>query len=537
MNNKWNPFSVVYHIYVRSFKDSDDDGIGDLNGVIEKLNYLNGTNKFSLGVDAIWLSPIYVSPQADYGYDVADYYNIDPLFGDFKTFKTLIKEAHNRGIKIMMDFVPNHTSSSHQWFIESKSAKDSPKRDYYIWKDPKPDGSPPNNWRSVFGGSAWEYDEVTKQYYLHTFDKNQTDLNWQNPEVVKEMQNVLRFWMDLGVDGFRIDAIEWMVKDPSFEDEPENLAYISGGDPYHMVLHTKTFAHPALTQIIRELVAPLNDFKDKFMVIEVWSEMSEMIKWYNRIEKDWFTPFNFGLITLPWNASVHREFIDKYDRSVGFLYIPTYVTGNHDQPRLATRIGQEASRVAAMLVLSLRGMAYIYNGDELGMTNTVIPSDKIKDPFEIKTPGLGLGRDPERTPFQWDDGKNAGFSNGDVTWLPVNENYKTLNRQVLNQDPYSILSLYKQLIHLRKNHPAFQYGSQQVLKLDGEEVLSFLRTYENQMVLVVLNYTNQSQEMKTPFNKGCVLLDTYLKKIDTPLSLQTLTLEPHEGLIIELELS
>jgi alpha-glucosidase len=536
MDNKWNPYSVVYHIYVRSFKDTNSDGVGDLQGVIERLNYLNGNNKISLGVDAIWLSPIYVSPQADFGYDVADYYNIDPIYGDFKTFKTLIKEAHNRGIKIMMDFVPNHTSSNHLWFKESKSDKKNPKRDYYIWKDPKTDGSPPNNWRSVFGGSAWEYDELSKQYYLHTFDTNQPDLNWHNPEVVKEMQQILRFWLEVGVDGFRVDAIEWMVKDPQFEDEPENLSFMAGNDPYHMVLHTKTFALPELTILIKELVEPLNDFKDKFMVIEVWSGMEEMIKWYNRIEKQWFTPFNFGIITLPWKVSVHREFIDKYDRSVGFLYIPTYVTGNHDQPRIASRIGKEAARVAAMLVLTLRGMAYIYNGDEIGMTNTEIPSDKIMDPFEKKTPGLGLGRDPERTPIQWNEESQAGFTESDIPWLPINPDYKEVNVRKENNDPHSILSLYKALIHLRKNHPSLQYGSQQVLKLNKDQVFGFLRIYEGQMVLVLLNYGSQKEQVITPFNSGKILLDTNLKKIDQVIKLSKLTLGPFEGLTIELNL-
>jgi alpha-glucosidase len=261
-----------------------------------------------------------------------------------------------------------------------------------------------------------------------------------------------------------------------------------------------------------------------------------MIKWYNRIEKQWFTPFNFGIITLPWKVSVHREFIDKYDRSVGFLYIPTYVTGNHDQPRIASRIGKEAARVAAMLVLTLRGMAYIYNGDEIGMTNTEIPSDKIMDPFEKKTPGLGLGRDPERTPIQWNEESQAGFTESDIPWLPINPDYKEVNVRKENNDPHSILSLYKALIHLRKNHPSLQYGSQQVLKLNKDQVFGFLRIYEGQMVLVLLNYGSQKEQVITPFNSGKILLDTNLKKIDQVIKLSKLTLGPFEGLTIELNL-
>ncbi len=531
---KWNPYSVVYHIYVRSFKDTNADGVGDLNGVIDRLNYLNGNTEFSLGVDAIWLSPIYNSPQADFGYDTSDYKNIDPLFGDLTTFKKLITEAHNRGIKVMMDFVPNHTSSEHQWFKESRSSKDNPKRDYYIWKDPKADGSPPNNWRSVFGGSAWKFDEHTKQYYLHSFDEDQIDLNWHNPAVVKEMQDILSYWLELGVDGFRIDAIEWMVKDPSFEDEPENLAFVQGADPYHMVLHTKTFALPELTQIIKELTRPLENFNDKFMVIEVWSEMEDAVKWYNRIEKDWFTPFNFGLITLPWTPEVHRDFIDKYDKKVGSLYVPTYVTGNHDRPRLVSRIGLAQSRIAAMLILSLRGMAYIYNGDEIGMSNTEIPPDKIQDPFEIKTPGLGLGRDPARTPMQWTDDSMAGFTTAEESWLPINPNYKQVNTRKENKDPHSLLSLYKKLLRLRKSHKAFQFGSQQILTLNNDQILAFLRIFHDSMILVLLNYSHQKQSIKTPFSKGKILVDTKLEKIDKSVLLTTISLAANEGLVIEL---
>lgn len=534
MSTKWNPFSVVYHIYVRSFRDTNADGIGDLNGIIEKLNYLNGEGERSLGVDAIWLSPIYRSPQADFGYDVADYYQIDPLFGDLSIMKTLIREAHNRGIKVMMDFVPNHTSSQHHWFKDSQSSKKNPKRDFYIWKDPKSDGGPPNNWRSVFGGSAWEYDFTTHQYYLHTFDKEQPDLNWHNPQVVKEMQNVLCFWMEQGIDGFRVDAIEWMVKDPTFEDEPENLSFVAGSDPYHMVLHTRTFALPELTHIIRELVAPLNEFENKFMVVEVWSGMDEMVRWYRWIDKKWFTPFNFGIITLPWNAQIHRDFIDKYEKSVSFLYTPTYVTGNHDKPRIASRIGQKEARVAAMLVLTLRGMAYIYNGDEIGMTNTEILPDKVRDPFEIKTPNLGLGRDPERTPMQWSNSKNANFTKAEEPWLPINPNYRKINVTQQHNDPHSMLSLYKKLIHWRKNHPALQYGSQQILKLDSAEVMSYLRIHENNMVLVILNYGGTTQIINTPFNQGTIMLDTGLNKIGKKINLQKIILHPHEGLMVDL---
>lgn len=527
----WTEKTIVYHIYVRSFKDSDGDGVGDLNGIIEKLNYFNGDGPNSLGIDAIWLSPICTSPQVDFGYDVSDYTDIDPLFGNLETFKKLLDEAHNRGIKVMMDFVPNHTSSQHQWFKESRSSRDNPKHDYYIWEDPK-NGIAPNNWLSVFGGSAWEYDKKRGQYYYHSFDREQPDLNWRNPKVVEEMLGILRFWLDLGIDGFRMDAIEWMFKDEQLRDEPLNpVPSQFTNDPWHELIHMYTFALPEVMEIIEQFVLALEEYDDKFLVTEVWSSMKDIVKLYHQIGKKWFTPFNFGLITIPWRAKEHRKFIDEYDDLVGSLYHPNYVLGNHDKSRIVTRIGTQQARIAAMLLLTLRGMPYMYYGDEIGMTDGNVPHEKIQDPFEKRSPGFGLGRDPERTPMQWNAEKHAGFSDVD-SWLPVAENSRIVNVESEARDSKSFLSLYKKLIALRQNSEALQIGGYTSYDSGSEDVFVFSRINRTERLLIVLNYSNTNQVLKTKFQKGKLLFNTFLDRIDEKIDLQKFTLGPNEGMVI-----
>jgi alpha-glucosidase len=528
---EWSESTIVYHLYVRSFKDSNNDGIGDLEGVVEKLDYLA-----DLGINAIWLSPIYPSPQIDFGYDIADYQDIDALFGDLESFKKLLEECHHRNIKLMMDFVPNHTSSKHTWFKESKSSLDNPKHDYYIWKEPKPDGSVPNNWLSVFGGSGWEYDSHLNKYYYHSFDIEQPDLNYQNPEVLKEMLNILKFWLDLGVDGFRVDAIEWMVKDPEFRDEMENPIVLSASDldPYHRLIHTNTFALPGVLDIVKSFIEQLEQYPNKFLVTEVWSPMEQMVKLYEQVGRRWFTPFNFGLITIPWRADIHKEFIESYDNLVGSLYHPTYVLGNHDKPRLISRIGYDQSRVAAMLLLTLRGIPYIYYGEEIGMHDTQIPHDKIQDTFEKKSPGLGLGRDPERTPMQWNSKKFAGFSDHEP-WLPVSEDFPSNNVEMQQNDLKSMLNIYKKLISLRKNSKALLHGQYESLETNNESVFAFTRTFENEIILVVLNYADSEQNINTPFEIGHLKLSTYMDtQADKQMNLKEIILRANEGIIVNL---
>jgi alpha-glucosidase len=526
----WPLSSIVYHIYVRSFNDSNNDGIGDLPGLIQKVEYLR-----ELGITAVWLSPIYPSPQADFGYDVSNYKDIDPIFGTLEDFNELVTQLHKNNIKLMMDFVPNHTSSKHPWFVESRSNKSNPKRDWYIWHDPKPDGSPPNNWLSNFGGAGWTLDPTTNQYYLHSFDKEQPDLNWRNPEVVKEMLDSLRFWLDRGVDGFRVDAVYHLFKDKQFRDEPPNPNFLEGRHGiYDSLLHVNTFALPETLSMIKRFIDILKEYKNKFMVTEAYTTLPELIKMYTTIDWEFYAPFNFSLITMPWKAQIHKEYIDEYDKALGDVYIPCYVLGNHDQHRVATRIGTEQAKVAAMMLLSLRGLPFVYYGEEIGMEDAVIPKEKIVDTYEINSPGLGLGRDPQRTPMQWDDSKNAGFSTANETWLPVAENYKEVNVKKELHDPKSFFNYYKKLIHLRKTNKALKEGTYTALPSPAEDVFAFIRELEHNKVLVILNMSIAEKKISFAFKNTTVLCDTNMEKEEKQIDLSDYTLEKNEGIIVSL---
>ncbi len=522
----------MYQIYPRSFQDSNNDGIGDLNGIITRLNYLK-----TLGINTIWLSPIYPSPMIDFGYDVADYCDIDPVYGSLEDFKILLEECHQRGINLLMDFIPNHTSTQHKWFLESKSSRKSPKRDYYIWKDAHPgSGGLPNNWLSNFGGSAWQFDEETGQYYMHSFAKEQADLNWRTPEVVKEMLNVLRFWLDLGIDGFRVDVPEWMIKDVNFRDEPLNPDYVPGpgSDPHQSLIHKYTHAQQEYLEIIKQFIGVLEEYGNKFMVTEVWSPSEAMIKVYNEVERDFFAPFNFFIITHPWEAKVHREVIDHYDSRVTNIYTPTYVLGSHDKARAATRIGAEQLRVAALLLFTLRGIPFVYYGEEIGMEDTVISPELVQDPFEKNVPGLGLGRDPERTPMQWDGTTNAGFS-AHTPWLPVNDKYKEVNVDKQIKDPASLYALYKELIHLRNESEALLHGKYSSWETGVDEIFAYTRHRGHDVILVILNYSDKQQIVTLPFRKGKLILDTHNKiEKGTDMLLYNLVVPPNNGYLVRI---
>lgn len=532
----WPINAVVYQIYPRSFQDSNGDGIGDLKGIIDHLDYLNDGTEKSLGINTIWLSPIYPSPMADFGYDVSDYRGIDPIFGTLDDFKTLLSECHKRGIKLLMDFIPNHTSSEHEWFKESQESKSSLKRDFYIWKDPKKDGVPPNNWLSCFGGSAWEFDSKSQQYYLHSFHKKQPDLNWRNPLVVKEMLDVLRFWLEMGVDGFRVDVPEWILKDEKFLDEPDNSFYASGSsmDPYQKLSHIYTIAQEGYIDILKKFVHVLEQYGDKFLVTEMWSPSEQLIKVYTQMEKRSFAPFSYFAITHPWKAIIHRASIDSYDDGVTQLYTPTYVLGNHDKPRFASRVRSSQARVAALLLFTLRGIPFIYYGEEIGMEDTNIPIDRVQDPFEKNVPGLGLGRDPQRTPMQWDSAPFSDFSTSEP-WLPVNKNYQEINVQVQNSDPCSLLSLYKTLIGIRRHSKALLLGQYSSWDCGSEEVFTYTRHKGSDVVLVVLNYSDTDQKIVLPFRRGSLLLDSHFKlSSGTEMNLHDLLVPANAGYLIKI---
>ncbi len=533
--NHWSQTAVVYEIYPMSFKDSKRDGVGDLQGIIEKLDYLNDGTENSLGINAIWITPIYESPMADFGYDISDYRTIKPLFGNLAIFDKLVKEAHKRNIKIIMDFVSNHTSVDHPWFIESRSSKDNPKRDWYIWRDPKLSGETPNNWISVFGGPAWEYDTVTGQYYLHTFLRDQPDLNWRNPEVKKAMLSILEFWIDHGVDGFRVDAVEHILKDAQFRDEPANPRYKAGIDkPYEALSHIYTKRMEGLIDTTQMLCEFLSTHKNIFIVTEAYVETDELARIYNICGQKSLIPFNFKLTYLPWNARDYKQFIDEFDSKLSLRNMPNYVFGNHDLPRTATRLGQGGARGAALLLFTLRGIPFIYYGEELGMENSSIPREKVMDSAEKQTPGFNIGRDPERTPMQWDATTHAGFSET-RSWLPVGKNHTTHNVRDEEKDPYSMLSLYKKLIHLRKKSLELLYGKYVPRESTSTDVFSFIREHGDGKSLIVLNFGSSYVNEPLPFTSLQVTLNTRLDH--TPgkvITDKTITLRPHEGYIFKI---
>jgi alpha-glucosidase len=547
----WWQRGVVYQIYPRSFKDTTGNGVGDLNGVIDKLDYLNdgstvseatlstGGSEASLGVDAIWLSPFYPSPMADFGYDVADYCDVDPLFGDLATFDRLVAEAHRRGIKIIVDFVPNHTSDQHPWFFESRSSRDNPRRDWYIWRDPKPDGSPPNNWLSVFGGPAWEWDQATGQYYLHSFLKEQPDLNWRNPEVKQAMFDVVRFWLERGVDGFRIDVAHYIMKDPDMRDNPPSPSLGQAmhkpmGD-YDSQLHLHDKGHPDAHAVFREFRQLLDAYSAQSPRTSVGEihiyDWQQWASYYGQHLDELHMPFNFALLNVPWEAQDVRGVVGALEAAIPAGAWPNYVLGNHDEPRLATRYGRSQARVAAMLLLTLRGTPTLYYGDEIGMADVPIPPGRQQDPWGLRVPGVG--RDPCRTPMQWDDSPNAGFSAVEP-WLPISADYGTRNVAVQSADPTSVLSLYRRLLWYRRQCPALYGGSYRPLDAGDDRCFVYLRATGDERRLVVLNFADDQRRISIPGGgSGEVVISTYLDREGSE-SLSGLELRPHEGVIVEL---
>jgi alpha-glucosidase len=532
--SSWWQTAVIYQIYPRSFKDSNGDGVGDLQGIVDQLDYLNDGTPNSLGVDAIWISPFYPSPMADFGYDIADYTDVDPLFGDLPTFDRLLDEAHRRGIRVILDFVPNHTSDEHPWFVESRSSRNNPKRDWYLWKNPQPDGSPPNNWASMFGGPAWTWDERTGQYYLHLFHTKQPDLNWRNPQVKAAMLDVLRFWLERGVDGFRVDVIGFMVKDEQFRDNPirRNLSGISPNDLWNCQEHVYDIDQPEVHEIIRDFRALLDSYGDRVLIGEVWAEPRARWAQYFGAQLDGLhLPFNFELLHLPWKADLFRASVDNLEAALPPGAWPNYVLGSHDMPRLASRYGEQAVRVAAMLLLTLRGTPTIYMGEEIGMRNGVIPHDRVQDPQGLNI-GPSRSRDPFRTPFQWSEAPYAGFSTIDP-WLPIADDYITCNVEILKGNQISLLSLYRRLLHFRQTSLALKCGRYAPVNDAPPDCFVYRREYEYERYLIALNFGPQPREVGLTGASGHLVLSTELDRAEG-LPMSTMTLRPHEGIFVEL---
>jgi alpha-glucosidase len=518
----------VYQIYPRSFRDTNGDGVGDLRGILERLDYLAG-----LGVDAVWLSPVYPSPMKDFGYDVADYTGIHPIFGTLAQFDELVSALKQRGLKLILDFVPNHTSDQHRWFRESRASRRSVRRDWYLWRDPAPDGGPPNNWLSQFGGSAWELDATTGQYYYHAFLKEQPDLNWRNPAVREAMHDVLRFWLDRGVDGFRVDVLWLLIKDAEWRDNPPNPRFGPGQPPHHAQVPLYVADRPEVQDVIQGLRKVCDEYSDRVLIGEIYLPIERLVAYYGTQLDGVHLPFNFQLLQTVWNARGIARLIDQYEQAIPRGGWPNWVLGNHDNPRIASRVGPFQARVAAMLLLTLRGTPTMYYGDEICMANVPIPPERVQDPFEKSVPGLGVGRDPYRTPMQWNGSKHAGFTDGEP-WLPVADDYPVVNVDSESADPKSMLTLYRRLLALRRAHPALYGGRYEPVAMTGD-LVAYVRREGTQAFLIALNLGGEPYALSlTALGfAGRVVLSSFLDR-EEEAPTHEVNLRADEGVILAL---
>lgn len=489
---EWWKSAVVYQIYPRSFLDTNGDGIGDLNGITQKLDYLNNGTPNSLGVDALWINPFYLCPQYDFGYDVQDYRKVDPQYGTMEDFERLLVEAHKRGIKIIMDMVPNHTSHLHPWFLESRSSKTNPKRDWYFWrKAPKP-GKYPNNWLGVFGGGAWEWDNKTKEYYYHDSLLEQPDLNWRNPEVAKAVLGEMAFWFDKGVDGFRIDVINYTGKDEQLRSNP----YCPGRRPYDMQRHIYDKDGPGAVEVAKKMRALADKYPNRMLVGEVYVNNPNVAARYLGDGDGLNMAFNFAFMYCRFRAERFKQQVETWEAAVGNKGWPAYFLSNHDHRRHISRYAkgkwtEARARVAAAMLLTLRGTPFIYYGEEIGMRNLWLRKHEIMDPPGKKYWPFFPSRDNARTPMQWDSSINAGFSPAEP-WLRAHPNHAALNVKAQESDSDSLLSFYRKIIWTRKRNPALQTGTLAFNDAAPEHVLSFFREHSGQRILVCLNYSNRA---------------------------------------------
>ncbi|RXT15359.1 alpha-glucosidase [Ammoniphilus sp. CFH 90114] len=513
MNKTWWKESVVYQIYPRSFMDSNGDGIGDLRGIISKLDYL-----LDLGVDVIWICPVYKSPNADNGYDISDYYDIMNEFGTMRDWEELLEQVHNRGMKLIMDLVPNHTSDEHPWFIESRSSKQNPKRDWYIWR-PGKDGKEPNNWESIFSGSAWELDEATSEYYMHLFAVKQPDLNWENPEVRQHLYEMIRWWLDKGIDGFRVDAITHIKKKAGFPNmpNPEGKRYVPSWDGH--------LNQPGIQDFLRELKdetygrydvmtvgeTPGVSPEDAMEYVDEKIGKFDMVFQFEHMQLDNGPEGKFDLV--PWRLSDLKQVITKWQKGLEGRGWNTSYLENHDQPRSVSRFGdhrqyhKESAKMLATFFMFLQATPYIYQGQEIGMTNVQFKGiEDYRDVEIINHYREGLkdgkeqgeimksiwvkGRDNSRTPMQWSDEPSAGFTTGNP-WIQVNPNYLSINVEQAKADPNSILNYYKLLIQLRKQNEVLIYGNYNILLEHHEQLYAYTRTLGEEQWMVLLNFSNK----------------------------------------------
>ena len=529
----WWKEGVIYQIYPRSFADSNGDGVGDLRGIISKLDHLRG-GEGSLGVDAIWLSPFYPSPMADFGYDVSDFTGVHELFGTMDDFDALVAEAHGRGMRVVIDWVPNHTSDRHPWFVASSSSRDDPKRDWYVWRDPADDGGPPNNWSSAFSavGPAWTLDEATSQYYLHSFMAEQPELNWDNPEVEAAMHDTLRFWLDRGVDGFRIDVAHKIGKDPELSDNPADIDESTAHEPERRHDEDWDSGHERLRSI-RKLV---DEYDDRMIVGEVYLLDQQTLSDYINTGDELNLAHNFVFLHQPWNASAFRDTVEQLEGLITPLAWPAWFLNNHDHSRVATRYaeagnGAARARTAALMTLTLRGTVFLFQGEELGLEDVEVPSDQVVDVD---------GRDPERCPIPWEPpsaaGAGAGFSNGEP-WLPMTTDAERVNARVQSEDPGSTLSFYRRLIAYRKATPALQMGSWRAVAA-GDDIFAYVREAGGERLLIALNFTSEVAHLdgRPAGLDGAARaeLSTDPGRDGDEILLHDIELRPDEGVVIRL---
>jgi alpha-glucosidase len=527
----WWQTGVVYHIYPRSFVDTNGDGVGDLRGIVEQLDYLNDGTPNSLGVSAIWLSPIYLSPGRDGGYDVADHTTIDPMFGTLEDFDVLVAEARRRSIHVVVDLVLNHTSDLHPWFRESRSTRAGALSDWYVWRDARPGGRTPNNWRSFFGGPAWTFDPEREQYYLHTFLPEQPDLNWHHPDVRGAAAHIIDFWIERGVSGFRLDVFNAYFKHPELLDNPRRPARSA----WRRQRHIYNKDRPELREFLGELRAKLDEHPEIVAIGETFDGDAELAASYC---EQLHMAFNFELLEQPWRAERFQRAVARWDSLLSLEHTwPSYVLSNHDNPRHASRLSrnlpaqeQDArAKVAAALLLTLRGTPFLYYGEEIGMNDCEVPRDEQHD--------LQFGRDGARSPMQWTDELYAGFARA-RPWLPVASDYQCRNVTQQNLDPRSVLSFYRRLIWLRNGSRALTLGAWTPLLDKPREALAYMRTSESQRMLIVLNFTNETVRLsfggRLPTRRWIPRLSTRRPDVGWSLILdQELTLGPYEATIFE----
>ncbi|EOP85018.1 oligo-1,6-glucosidase [Bacillus cereus HuB4-4] len=558
MEKQWWKESVVYQIYPRSFMDSNGDGIGDLQGIISKLDYLK-----ELGIDVIWLSPVYESPNDDNGYDISDYCKIMNEFGTMEDWDELLHEMHERNMKLMMDLVVNHTSDEHKWFIESRKSKDNKYRDYYIWR-PGKEGKEPNNWGAAFSGSAWKYDEMTDEYYLHLFSKKQPDLNWDNEKVRQDVYEMMKFWLEKGIDGFRMDVINFISKEEGLPTvETDEDGYVSG--------HKHFMNGPNIHKYLDEMNEEVLSHYDIMTVGEMPGVTTEEAKLYTGEErKELQMVFQFEHMDLdsgeggkwdvkPCSLLTLKENLTKWQKALEHTGWNSLYWNNHDQPRVVSRFGNdgmyriESAKMLATVLHMMKGTPYIYQGEEIGMTNVRFQSideyrdietlnmykekvidhgediEKVMESIYIK------GRDNARTPMQWDDQNHAGFTTGEP-WITVNPNYKEINVKQAIQDEGSIFYYYKKLIELRKNNEIVVYGSYDLILENNPSVFAYVRTYGDEKLLVIANFTADESVFEMPEDISYSESELFIHNYDVEIgSIDNITLRPYEAIVFKLK--